>query len=99
MTGTEKEALLLENTLINYANAVAQRTFESMKALQDASIAIFNASLAKYQADLEAYKTKAAVYESRIRGELAKFGFLQAMQMVTLARAAGLSHPEVRPPR
>ena len=73
-----QQGLALESTLINFANAVAQRTFESTKALQDTAIAIFNASLAKYQAQLEAYKTKAAVFETLIRGEIGKAEFYKA---------------------
>ena len=73
-----QQGLALESTLINFANAVAQRAFESTKALQDVSIAIFNASLAKYQVQLEAYKTKAAVFETLIRGEIGKAEFYKA---------------------
>jgi hypothetical protein len=74
-----QQILGLENTLINFTNAVAERTFQQTKALQDASLAIFQASLHKYNAQLEAYKARAAVYESRIRAELAKGEFYKLM--------------------
>jgi hypothetical protein len=65
-------AVQLEGTMVNYANQVAQRLFESSKYATEAGIEIYNAKVRAYAAFLDAYKTKVAIYEARIRGELAK---------------------------
>lgn len=65
-------ATQLEGQMINYANSVEQRLFESCKYATQAGIEIYNAQVRSYAAYLDAYKTKVAIYEAQIRGELAK---------------------------
>ena len=62
--------LQMENQLMDFANQVAGRAFESAKFTAQIAVDIFNAQVQKYNADLETYKTEAAVYESRIRAGL-----------------------------
>lgn len=59
-----------EENLIQHANQVAQRAFDSAKYTQDAAILVFQARLAKFQAEVEGYKAELSVYESKIRAEL-----------------------------
>ena len=62
--------LQMENQLMDYANLVAGRAFESAKFTAQIAVDIFNAKVLKYNADLETYKTAAAVYESQVRAGL-----------------------------
>ena len=61
-------AVTLESKLIDYANQVAQRTFEAAKYATEASIALYNAEVEAYKASLEGYRTAAVVYEAQIKG-------------------------------
>ena len=62
--------LQMESRLMDYANVVAGRAFESAKFTAQIAVDIFNAKVQKYNADLETYKTAAAVYESQVRAGL-----------------------------
>lgn len=63
-----KEAVDLEGKLIDYANTVAQRAFETTKYATEASISIYNAQVQAYTASLEAYRTQATIYATQIQG-------------------------------
>lgn len=67
-----ENAVKLEGDLIQYTNAVEQRSFESVKYATEAGIAIYNAQVQAYGAYLDAYKTKVAIYDAQIRGEMSK---------------------------
>jgi len=59
-----------EDSLMQFANQVAQRAFETAKYIQEAAILVFNANLNYFNAQVELYKTKLAAYESEIRAEI-----------------------------
>lgn len=62
----------VESMFINYRSAMMERMLNAAKSLVELGIAVFNAKRDKFMSDLEAYKAYAAVYESKIRGELTK---------------------------
>lgn len=64
-------ATALEGKLIDYANQVAQRTFEAAKYAVEAAVAIYNTKVEGYKASLQAYTAQAQVYETQIKGVLA----------------------------
>lgn len=65
-------AVGLEGKLIDYINAIEQRSFESCRYATQAGIEVYNARVRAYAAYLDAYKTKVEIYKARIQGELAK---------------------------
>jgi hypothetical protein len=73
-----EQAVALESKLIDYANQVAQRSFETAKYATEASIAIYNGQVRTYEVSLEAYKTQAVVYDAVIRGIEANVQVLKA---------------------
>ena len=73
-----QQAVALENQLMTYANAMAERSLQAAKAVLDYSVAIFNAMVTKYNAQLEAYKTAAIVYETRIKAALSQIEVFKA---------------------
>ncbi len=75
---TIKETKELENILINYHNAVMERSLNAAKALVEMQIAIFNALVSRYNAYLTAYRTEADVFEAKIRASLAKVEIFKA---------------------
>ena len=66
-----EDATQLEGKLIDYANQVAQRAFESSKYQTEALVAIYNARINAFNAQMEGYKARAQVYDYQIRGALA----------------------------
>lgn len=80
-------AVQLESRLIDYANSVEQRLFESTKYATEAGIAIYNAKVQAFSAYVEAYRAKANVYEARIRGEVAKVEAYRAQIAAEEAKA------------
>lgn len=81
-------ATQLEGDLINYANAVEQRLFESTKYATEAGISIYNSQVQAFTAMVEAYRAKAQVYESKIRGEVAKVDAYRALIAAEEAKAS-----------
>lgn len=73
-----KEAVDLESKLIDYANQVAQRAFETTKYATEAAIAIYNAQVQSYVASLEGFKTQATIYTTQIQGIQAQVAILNA---------------------
>lgn len=69
---TITEVRSLETVLIGFHNSVQERALNVAKATLESSLAIYDALVKRYGARLDAYKTGAAVFESRIRAELAK---------------------------
>jgi hypothetical protein len=67
-----EKGIAFESMAIALFNAVAERTFNASKALAEVLIQGFQAQVAKYGILNDIYKTRAAVYETQIRGELAK---------------------------
>src|ERR1051325_5286205 len=67
---TIEQVRALETTLLNYHNAVMERTLNAQKATIDAAIAVFDALVRRFNARLDAYKTQASVFESQIRAAL-----------------------------
>lgn len=72
------DATSLESKLIDYANQVAQRTFESLKYATEAEIAIYNAQVETYKAQLQGFQTQALVFDTKIKGLLAQVEVLKA---------------------
>lgn len=62
-----EKSLAYESMAINHFNTVAQRAFEVARAVQMATMEVFNAQVTLYNAELEGYKIKASVYEIRVR--------------------------------
>ena len=81
-------AVQLESRLIDYANSVEQRLFESTKYATEAGITIYNAKVQAYTAFVEAYRAKASVYEARIRAEVAKVDAYRAQIAAEEAKAS-----------
>lgn len=73
-----ENATALESKLIDYANQIAQRTFESAKYVTEAAIALYNAGVQAYVASLDGYRTEALVYDTQIKGILAQVDVLKA---------------------
>lgn len=73
-----ENATQLESKLIDYANMVAQRTFESAKYATEAAIAIYNAQVQAYAASLKGFETQALVYDTQIKGILARVEVIKA---------------------
>ena len=67
-----ERGITFENMMIALHNAVAERTFNASKAFAEILIQGFQLQVQKYGILNDIYKTRAAVYESQIRGELAK---------------------------
>lgn len=65
-------ATQLESKLIDYANQIEQRTFESAKYQTQASVEVYNAKVRAYSAYLDAYKTKVQIYTAQVDAEKAK---------------------------
>lgn len=78
VTKAREEAVALESKLIDYANQVAQRTFEATKYATEASIALYNGQVKTYEVSLEGYKTQAILYDTVIRGIEANVAVLKA---------------------
>lgn len=78
ITKAREEAVALESKLIDYANNVAQRTFEATKYATEAAIALYNGAVHTYEVSLEQYKTQALVYDTVIRGIEANVAVLKA---------------------
>ena len=62
----------LEQILINWANLVAERTFEASKAYTQALLAGFEAEMKKQQLLLDQYKTDASVFAELLKAEVTK---------------------------
>jgi hypothetical protein len=73
-----ENATQLESKLIDYANDMAQRAFETAKYATEAAISIYNAQVQAYTASLEGYKTQALVYDAQIKGLLAQVDVVKA---------------------
>jgi len=73
-----EDATQLEGKLIDYANNIAQRAFESARYVTEASVAIYNAQIKSYEASLEGYRTMAMVYDTQIKGIQAQVELLNA---------------------
>ena len=67
-----EKGIAFESMAIALFNAVADRTFNASKALAELLIQAFQANVQKYGILNDIYKTRAVVYETQIRGELAK---------------------------
>lgn len=64
------QSMQLENALIQYSGAKAERALNAAKAQVEVGIALYNLRLEKYKALLESYSKQAQVYETRIRANL-----------------------------
>jgi hypothetical protein len=73
-----KVAVQLETELIQQANNVSQRAFESAKYITEAAINLYNGEVAAYAAQLRGYEVEATVYDTQIKGILAQVQVLQA---------------------
>lgn len=73
-----ENAVQLESKFIDYANDVAQRTFEAAKYATEAAIALYNAEVEAYKASLEGFQTQAQIYDTQIKGILAQVQIIQA---------------------
>lgn len=67
-----EQGIKYEGILIDYANRVAQRAFDSSKYLVEATISMFNAKVQLFNASVQAFATQGAVYRDRIQASLAQ---------------------------
>jgi hypothetical protein len=67
-----QQSIVIESKLIDQYNMIEQRILDGAKYMTDAAIQTYNAKVHAYQAYVEAYRTKAVIYDSQIKGELAK---------------------------
>ena len=82
-----KTATQLEAQMLDYANKVEQRMFETAKYTTEAGVQIYNAKVEAYKSLLEAYRTKVTIYEAVIRGEIAKVEAYKAQIAAEQAKA------------
>lgn len=61
-----------EKIRIDLYGAQQERALNAAKAVVELGVAVFDASVKNFQVQLDSYKTEASVFESRVRGELAK---------------------------
>lgn len=73
-----QQVAALEQGLMTYASAMADRALKAATAAIEFSISLFNAQVTKYNAKLEAYKTVAIVYETRIKAALSQIEIFKA---------------------
>lgn len=73
-----EHGIALEARLIEYANNIEQRAFESARFLAQNAVEIYNAQVAQYRALLEKYNTYAGIYRSLIEAENAKVAVFRA---------------------
>ena len=69
---TIREVKEVEQILINFHNAVQERTLNVARLTVEMSVVIFKALVEKYTARVNAYRVEAEVFADKIRGELAK---------------------------
>lgn len=62
------QAVALESKNMDYANSVAQRSFESAKFAAESAIQIYNANVEAYKATLDGYRTRAQVFDTLMKG-------------------------------
>lgn len=71
-------AVQLESRLMDFANSIEQRIFDSCRYATEAGVSIFNARVQAYAAFLDAFKARINIYEAQIRGEIAKVDVYKA---------------------
>jgi len=69
---TIREVKELEGVLLNFHNAVQERSLNVARLTVEMSVVIFKALVERYTARVAAYRVEAEVFSDRIRGELAK---------------------------
>lgn len=67
-----QQTIVLEDILMREHNNINNRAFEVAKYLQNIAIEIYKQSIVQYNLKLEAYKAEAIVFDTVIKGELAK---------------------------
>ena len=72
------EAIQMEKNLMDNANQVQNRAFESAKATVELAAVVYKVKTEQYIAQLEGYKVQAQVFEIKIRAEIAKAEFYKA---------------------
>ena len=65
---SREQAVTLETQNMNYANQIAQRSFESAKFVAESAIQIYNANVEAYKATLEGYRTRAQIFDTLMKG-------------------------------
>lgn len=75
---TLAEAQKYENMLLNYHNAVMERTLNVERTRIDVAIQVYNALVARYNARLQAYQTQATVFAQLVQAEIAKIEIYKA---------------------
>lgn len=66
-----KNGLAMEQMLINYTNAVADRAFQVARATAEFGLALYDAKVKKFQAKLEQYRVDAEVFRAKLEAALA----------------------------
>ena len=69
---TIREVKEVEQMLINFHNAVQERSLNVARLTVELSVTIFKALVERYSARMNAYRVEAEVFADKIRGELAK---------------------------
>ncbi len=64
-----KSGLERENSLLTYANNVAQRSFDAAKYVHESAILTFNARVTEFNTRVELYRIKLAAYKTQLEGE------------------------------
>ena len=80
-------SISLEGKLIDQANAVAQRAFETAKYETDAAIAIYNANVEVFKARIEGFRATIDIYNAQIEGIQARVQVLTAEVAFERAKA------------
>ena len=67
-----EQGIALESRLLDYANNIEQRAFESARYLAQNAVDLYNAQVQAFRAALERYSALATVYRTLLDGERAK---------------------------
>ncbi|MDD2711287.1 MAG: hypothetical protein PHU77_00065 [Simplicispira sp.] len=74
-----QSALQLESSLLDGAYKIEMLAFEAAKAAAENAVTAYNAALEHYKTLVEGYRVYASVYESVMKGELAKVEAFKAL--------------------
>ena len=80
-------ATTLESRLIDYANSVEQRLFESTRYATEAGVQIYNSKVQAFAALVDVYRAKVGVYEAEIRAEVSRVEAYKAEVQAEEAKA------------
>lgn len=73
-----EQGIRYDGILIDYANKVAQRAYETSRYLVESAIQVFNAKVSLFNASVQAYAAEASVFKDRVQAALATLEIYKA---------------------